>query len=77
MDRGTWQATVHSVAQSQTRLKRLSTYTYNIFNTQQRGLAVGSHLSPKTALFTPKDLLIPSTWLNAWHASNDQKAFVK
>ena len=25
MDRGTWQATVHRVAKSQTRLKRLST----------------------------------------------------
>ena len=27
MDRGTWQATVHRVAQSQTQLKQLSTYT--------------------------------------------------
>ena len=26
MDRGAWQATVHRVAQSQTRLKRLSTH---------------------------------------------------
>ena len=26
MDRGAWQATVHGVAQSQTRLKRLGTY---------------------------------------------------
>ena len=28
MDRGAWQATVHSVTKSQTRLKRLSTHTY-------------------------------------------------
>ena len=27
MDRGTWRATLHSVIQSQTRLKRLSTHT--------------------------------------------------
>ena len=27
MDRGAWQATVHRVAQSQTQLKQLSTYT--------------------------------------------------
>ena len=27
MDRGAWQATVHGVAESQTRLKRLSTHT--------------------------------------------------
>ena len=27
MDRGAWQATVHGVAKSQTRLKRLSTHT--------------------------------------------------
>ena len=26
MDRGAWQATVHGVSQSQTRLKRLSTH---------------------------------------------------
>ena len=30
MDRGAWQATVNSVAQSQTRLKRLSTHGANI-----------------------------------------------
>ena len=28
MDRGTWQAIVHRVAQSQIRLKRLSTHTH-------------------------------------------------
>ena len=28
MDRGAWQATVHSVTKSQTRLKRLSTHTH-------------------------------------------------
>ena len=28
MDRGAWQATVHGVGKSQTRLKQLSTYTY-------------------------------------------------
>ena len=28
MDRGVWRATVHSVAQSLTRLKRLSMHTY-------------------------------------------------
>ena len=28
MDRGAWQATVHRVVKSQTRPKRLSTYTY-------------------------------------------------
>jgi len=28
MDRGAWQATVHSVAKSQTRLKQLSTHMY-------------------------------------------------
>ena len=28
MDRGAWQATVHRVAQSQTRLKQLSTQTH-------------------------------------------------
>ena len=33
MDRGTGQATVHGVTQSQTRLKRLSTQAYSIFNT--------------------------------------------
>ena len=27
MDRGAWQATVHGVTQSQTRLKRLTTHT--------------------------------------------------
>ena len=27
MDRGAWQAVVHRVAQSRTRLKRLNTYT--------------------------------------------------
>ena len=29
MDRGGWQATVHSVTKSQTQLKRLSTHTQN------------------------------------------------
>ena len=28
MDRGAWQATVHAVAKSRTRLKQLSTYTH-------------------------------------------------
>ena len=28
MDRGTWQATVHRVAKSQTQMKSLSTHTY-------------------------------------------------
>ena len=28
MDRGTWQATVHRVAESQTQLKRLSTHIF-------------------------------------------------
>ena len=30
MDRGAWQATVHRVSKSQTRLKRLSTHTEKI-----------------------------------------------
>ena len=30
MDRGAWQATVHGVAKSQTRLKRLSTHTHKL-----------------------------------------------
>ena len=30
MDRGTWQATVHRVAKSQTQLKQLSTHTHTI-----------------------------------------------
>ena len=28
MDRGAWQATIHNVVESQTRLKQLSTYIY-------------------------------------------------
>ena len=32
MDRGAWWATVHRVAQSQTKLKRLSTRTFRIFH---------------------------------------------
>ena len=28
MDRGAWQATIHGVAESQTRLKRLSTHVH-------------------------------------------------
>ena len=28
MDRGAWRATVHGVAESQTRLKRVNAYTY-------------------------------------------------
>ena len=31
MDRGAWRATVHSVAQSQTGMKQLSTYACNRF----------------------------------------------
>ena len=32
MDRGAWQATVHGVAQSQTRLKQLSMNTQELFS---------------------------------------------
>ena len=31
MDRGAWQAVVHRVAQSQTQLKLLSTYTNSLY----------------------------------------------
>ena len=30
MDRGAWQGTVHSVAKSQTRLKRLNAHTHTV-----------------------------------------------
>ena len=37
MDRGAWQATVHGVAQSRTRLKQLNTHacTYALFSVQR------------------------------------------
>ena len=41
MDRGAWRATVHRVAKSQTRLKRLSTHTQGLVSvsTPPRGPA--------------------------------------
>ena len=37
MDRGAWQATVHGVAKSWTRLKRLNTHTQNKAHRRQKG----------------------------------------
>ena len=57
MDRGAWQATVHSVTQSQTRLKRLSTAykSYPLFSSYMPPKSISkaqSHISP--SLFFPK-----------------------
>ena len=41
MDRGAWQATVHRVTKSQTRLKQFSTHTHSCF-TQVTAIMPGS-----------------------------------
>ena len=62
MDRETWQATVHSVPQSQTGLKQLSVYAIPffiyvlIFNA--RFPITSGHPSHYELLYTPKDIRI-------------------
>ena len=36
MDRGAWRATVHGVAKSQTRLKRLSVHAYMLYSAMEQ-----------------------------------------
>ena len=46
MDRGAWQATVHRVAQSRTRLKRLSSHALVLWPVQPGAILSTLHLNP-------------------------------
>ena len=56
MDRGAWQATVHRVAQSQTRLKRLSTH---ICQCRRRGLGPWLRNIPWRRKWQPTPVFMP------------------
>ena len=63
MDRGAWQATVHGVTQSRTRLKRLSSSSSSS-NAGDPSLIPGSGRSPGERIGYPLSILGLPLWLN-------------
>ena len=57
MDRAAWQATVHEVAKSRTRLKRLSTREVSKDQDEELGFGVGctQHKIPGSATVLPRE----------------------